>query len=112
MASVDVHLVVVDIVSSIGSGRRCTDRRFLVWFDIVIALDTAPGKVLNVEPPAVIESGGWVGVAAEYEELIALRGDAGNMLSTGSWEFFAFRLLLFPTDFLYKRENLKLVMFN
>ena len=100
MASIDVDLVVVDIVSTVSSRRWGTNRGFLIWFNILIAFYSCPGIILNVKPPAVIEPGSWVSMSTKYEELIALGSDTSDVLSTRSWDCLSFRLFFFPTDFL------------
>ncbi len=54
MTSVDVDLAIVVAGGSVGSWRRCTDRRFLVVGACFVSKNTGPGKVADLEPPAVV----------------------------------------------------------
>ena len=100
MTAIYVDLVIVLVAPSISSGSWGTNCRFLVWFNIFATINSSPCVVFNVEPPAVIESSGWIGMSTKYEESISLLCDDGNMLGTWSWNSITFWLLLFPTDLL------------
>lgn len=100
VTSVDVDLAIVVASGGVGSWRRCTDRRFLVVGACLISKNTGPGKVADLEPPAVVESLVGSSVATEDEYTIELRGGYSDVLGSGWWEIFSLRFLFFPSAFL------------
>ena len=109
VATIDVHLAVVEGAAHVGTGRWSADARLLVGRHVSVTLDSLPDDlwvvlVGDLHHPAVIESRGGACVAAENEDRLWVDVDSG-VLGTRAWLLVALRHFLFPLTVLYNCIN-------
>ena len=70
MATVDVDFVIVEGSTSVRSRGWSSDGGLAVVLDIFVAFNSCPGARLDFKEPAVVQTGGLIGVTAEDEDLL------------------------------------------
>ena len=70
MATVDVDFVIVEGSTSVRSRGWSSDGGLAVVLDIFVTLNSCPGARLDLKEPAVVQTGGLIGVTAEDEDLL------------------------------------------
>jgi hypothetical protein len=97
MATINVDLVFVEATSGICTWCRCSNSRFLVFFNGLVTFSAGPDVVLCVKEPCVIQANFRGVMTSKNEQFVILRRDSlGYMLATGGRDFITSRGLFFP----------------
>ena len=100
MATVDVDFVIVEGSTSVRSRGWSSDGGLAVVFDIFVTLNSCPGARLDLKEPAVVQTGGLIGVTAEDEDPLLVLIGYRDMLSPWPWERFTMALKFGPSHLL------------